>query len=419
MEENKNLCTIPAFLIDTNTEPQEKVVSTDGNLEYAENKFGFVSYGKVHRLGTKETDGILNSKFFTFPKIDGANASISFEYPDIENCILTFHSRTNSKARLLYKRNSDGSFTRHETILLQNDRFRGAIDHFERVGHILINHFFLSGGRMHDITIFGEWLVPHTVKYEKQFYNRFYVFDLYDKLTRKFIPYLTGENEGGILGKFHIDPENFMSQRNETKNPWFILSQILNKHYKENIMHIVPHDNIDTQNVDKAIAQALELPDPCNAKYREGIVIKNYDFTNAYGRQEHAKVIHDMFSETKVKKITKDKDTTEAGVVRGIIERYFTFNRIEKNIHKIEMSLEENATFSDKNFHQLIGIVFHDVISEELFDILKKFKQPTINFKLLFKEAANVTIEMAKQYQYQKAILSQLDKTDTNEEKNP
>ena len=37
--------------------------------------------------------------------------------------------------------------------------------------------------------IFGEWLVKHKIQYKEECYKEFYVFDVYDKSTERYLPH--------------------------------------------------------------------------------------------------------------------------------------------------------------------------------------------------------------------------------------
>jgi hypothetical protein len=44
---------------------------------------------------------------------------------------------------------------------------------------------------------------------------------------------------------------------------------------------------------------------------------------------------------------------------------------------------DKGVNFSGKNIPQLIDTTFHDFVTEEIWDIVKEYKQPTINFSQL------------------------------------
>ena len=64
-----------------------------------------------------------------------------------------------------------------------------------------------------------------------------------------------------------------------------------------------------------------------------------------------------------------------------IITNYCTNHLIEKVYAKI---VNECEGWNSKYIPRLFGEVYHDLINEEMWDIVKKFKNPTINFKIIW-----------------------------------
>lgn len=89
----------------------------------------------------------------------------------------------------------------------------------------------------------------------------------------------------------------------------------------------------------------------------EGIIIKNYSFYNQYGRQVWAKIITSEFSE---------KHSKEMGC--------------PKEFAKI---VNEEGGWSSQNIPMLLGRVFSELVKEEIWNIVKKYKYPKIDFKTL------------------------------------
>jgi hypothetical protein len=111
----------------------------------------------------------------------------------------------------------------------------------------------------------------------------------------------------------------------------------------------------------------------------EGIVIKNYNFFNQYGRQTWAKIINDEFKNKTVKKI-RNINLTENVIETKIVSKYVTKSLVEKEYAKI---VTESDGWSSKYIHRLLNTVFHCLITEESWNFVKEFKNPTINFKIL------------------------------------
>lgn len=63
-----------------------------------------------------------------------------------------------------------------------------------------------------------------------------------------------------------------------------------------------------------------------------------------------------------------------------IVEKYCTLALCEKTYEKIK--LEANG-WENKLIPRLLNTIFHEIITEEMWHILKEFKNPTINFRTL------------------------------------
>lgn len=105
-------------------------------------------------------------------KIDGANAAIRY---DCESDCVVAQSRKNI---LSIGNNLRGMYEWSQTI--DKDKVR------EILGDNLV--------------LFGEWLVPHTVKYPTEKYNQFYAYDIYDTETEKYLPQDVVEEKAKKLG---------------------------------------------------------------------------------------------------------------------------------------------------------------------------------------------------------------------------
>ena len=93
-------------------------------------------------------------------KIDGSNASIA--YNESTNSLIAFSRRQ----ELSEKNNLNGFWNFVQTL---------DVSIFKE---ILGNRYI----------IFGEWLTPHAVKYPQQMYNKFYMFDVWDKVVEEYLP---------------------------------------------------------------------------------------------------------------------------------------------------------------------------------------------------------------------------------------
>ena len=126
---------------------------------------------------------------------------------------------------------------------------------------------------------------------------------------------------------------------------------------------------------------------PDNSFIGEGIVIKNLDFTNRYGRRVWAKIVTSDFKQKKHVKDEKEKYSLE----QEIAEKYLTFDIVDKVYAKLMI---DKSYWNNKMIPQLLGMVYHDFITECMWQILKDQKNPSINFKSLQVEVYKRTKEL-------------------------
>lgn len=111
---------------------------------------GFRHYGKVHRLGKEEVEGILEGTVHIQEKVDGANTSIWLD----ENGELKMGSRTR---------------------ILGAEEFNGFVPYVK--AHEGIKKLLADNPGMR---LYGEWLVRHTISYKETAYKKWYMFDIWD-----------------------------------------------------------------------------------------------------------------------------------------------------------------------------------------------------------------------------------------------
>lgn len=280
----------------------------------------FLKYPHLERFGNTEVEAIEVGTAYVFPKLDGTNASVwaAEDY--------------SIKA---------GSRNRELSLDSDNAGFYAAMLQDKQVGAYLLEYPYHI--------LYGEWLVPHTVKtYVDTAWRKFYVFDVFNKLTGEFIPFNGYEEELKSYGLNYLAP-----------------------------LAIIKNGDIDvfTQCLEK---NTVLIKD--GEGVGEGIVIKNYDYVNKYGRVTWAKLVTNEF---------KDKHHKEMGapligceiVEEKIVNKLVTESLVDKVVAKIITS--NDGVWSSKNIPQLIGTVFYDLVREDIWTMVKDFKNPTINFKTL------------------------------------
>jgi hypothetical protein len=277
----------------------------------------FRKYQHVERLGSIETEGILNGMCYVFPKIDGTNASLWSDKGEL---------KAGSRNRELSLDNDNAGF------------YEWAINPMETIGQ-----FFLF---FPDLRLYGEWLVPHTLMtYNEDAWRKFYVFDVVDKEGK----YLEYEVYKEILDKYGID---YIPPICKVENP--TQERLINQ-LKKNYFLIKDGEGTG-----------------------EGVVIKNYDYVNKYGRVTWAKIVENEFkSKHQRSEITELKEKKE--IESEIVNKFVTIHLVDKEYQKI---VNENG-WSSKLIPRLLNTIFYCLVKEESWNFVKHFKNPKVDFKRL------------------------------------
>lgn len=283
----------------------------------------FRKYQHVERFGTSEVENIEIGTCYVFPKIDGTNSSVWLGNDGM------IHA---------------GSRNRELTFEKDNAGFYAAISKDERVMAYLQEH------PTH--RLFGEWLVPHSLKtYRDDAWRRFYVFDVcVDADNETGLEYLPYEVYQPLVAEFGLD---YLAPIRIVKNGCL-----------DDFIKCVNENNF-------LIADGKGVG--------EGVVIKNYDFYNRYRRQTWAKIVTSEFREKHHKEMGAPVSANRL-VEEDIVDKFVTRAFVEKEYAKI---VNANDGWTSKMIPQLLSRVFHELITEEIWNILKAFKNPTINFKAL------------------------------------
>ena len=275
----------------------------------------FNKYMHLERYGTQEVDGIEVGEVYVFPKLDGTNGQLWFDG----------EIKGGSRNRELSIGNDNAGFYAYS---LSNQKF---------------SNLFKSWP---NIRLYGEWLVPHSLKtYRDDAWHKFYVFDV--ELDGSLLPY---NDYKQILDNFGID---YLAPLAIIRNPSY---EQIQHTLQKNVFLIKDGEGIG-----------------------EGVVLKNYEFVNQYGRQTWAKVISNAFKEVHHKEMG-------APIIGGnlieekIVEDFVTTHLVEKVFAKIEVA---EGGWSSKFIGRLLGEVWYDLIKEEMWEIMKKYNQPRVDFKLL------------------------------------
>lgn len=276
----------------------------------------FKKYQHVEKLRNVEVEGIMDGMIHVFPKIDGTNASI-WLYNDTVRA---------------------GSRNRELTIEKDNAGFLAWVLGQENIEAFLIDN--------PDLRLYGEWLVPHSLKtYKEDAWRNFYVFDVMreDEYIR------------------YADYKDLLDQYGISYIPCLATGENIKE---EQLYNFLDHNNFLIQD-GKGIG--------------EGLVIKNYDFVNKFGRTTWAKIVTSEFKEKHSRAMGAMKIVSTFDIEERIVNEFCTKALIEKEYAKI--CNEED--WSSKLIPKLLGVVYYSFVKEESWNIVKHFKNPTINYKLI------------------------------------
>ncbi len=290
----------------------------------------FLRYPHLERYGNEAVADIDFGVCHIFPKLDGTNASVWYE--DGKIICGSRNRQLNWKLSTIGIEVFEGDH--------QSDN-AGFASWMREQTHY---HDFL--GNNQSLILYGEWLVPHTLKtYRQDAWRKFYVFDVYDRATGSFLPY---EQYQGLLDTARID---YIPCIQTIKNPSY-----------DNLIYAAKQN---TYLLDSGIG--------------EGIVIKNYDWKNKYNTVVWAKIINSEFKEQNVKVFGPSHidNMTNAELVAN---KACTQALIEKEYAKI---VNDTGGWSNKLIPRLLHTVYHAVVAEELWDCLKTINKGSINFREL------------------------------------
>jgi len=284
----------------------------------------FKKYMHIERFGNDEVQGIELGDCYIFPKIDGTNASVWLGEDE------KLHA--GSRRRELSLEDDNSGF------------YKYACDDIALVAFLSQNPH---------LRLYGEWLVPHTLKtYSEDAWRKFYVFDVYNDTTEKFLSYDEYREIFNGQGHYGI---NYIPA----------ICMIQNATYDNLLVEL--QNNVFLIEDGKGVG--------------EGIVIKNYQYRNRFGRLCFAKMVRNEFKEKHGKEMGYAEKVFKEMVEQDIINKYLTETLIDKTYAKI---VTEKEGWNSKYIPMLFGILYYDFVNEELWNAIKTMKNPTINFKTLY-----------------------------------
>lgn len=299
----------------------------------------FKRYQHLERYGTTATEGIDIGELYIFPKIDGTNASV---WLNSEGVVCA-----GSRNRELGSGKND------------NAGFRAWIKEQDNIRE------YLEANPTH--RLYGEWLVPHTLKtYKEDAWRRFYIFDVAVDVES------TIQNEKGIE---YLKYDSYKEELEKYGLDYIAPIIILKNATYERIYLQLERNNFLIKD---------------GEGYGEGVVLKNYDWVNRFGRQIWAKIVSSDFKDKHTKTMGAPVVSYADLAEEKIVSKFLTKAMCDKVVAKIE---NEKGEFSSRDISHLLETIYYDLITEESWNFIKELKNPTINYKTLRTLVTNKTKE--------------------------
>lgn len=290
-------------------------------------------YTDVIRHGKSNTHLVysVGDKISVTEKIDGANASFCLD----EDNVLGVSC---------YSRNQQ---------LSEENRLRGFYGWVEN--NIVPKKELLNPNYRYT----GEWACSHKIIYKEEAYNKFYLFSIWDDEKNLYLSDDVVKSEARKLGL--STPRYFYEGE-------YISFEHLNQFVGLSDLTKIPNTG-------------------------EGIVVKNVDYIDKYGKQVFTKIVSKEFAEVMKQKPAKSTDFKD-DKLKQLVESVLTEARVEKLIHKL---VDEGIIERDFGIEQ-VGLILKSSGSRIIEDIHKEegelFKD--IDEKLVKKQVSKLYPPMVR-----------------------
>jgi hypothetical protein len=204
------------------------------------------------------------------------------------------------------------------------------------------------------LRLYGEWLVKHTITYPDTAYRKIYLFDVYDE-----------------EGAYYWNQDKVAE-----------LSAMLDLEYPQ--LFTPAPVFLKTDEIKEFVGKSFI------AANGEGVVIKHGGFKNKFGDLVYAKLVHEKFKETNAIVFGGNNKHSEAYNEMYIVNKYCTLGRVQKNMQKLQNITEKRLDMEHTS--QVAGTCYHDMITEDIWEIVKKIK--VIDFTRLQRLSMNKFIQI-------------------------
>lgn len=191
------------------------------------------------------------------------------------------------------------------------------------------------------VILYGEWLVKHTITYNEEAYKKIYLFDMFSKTKEVFLEQETVKHTAAKLG-FEYP-------------------------------HIFAEGKLTEEQITEYVGKSILAP------AGEGVVVKAKEFVNKFGDHCYAKVVHQKFKESNAIVFGGNNKHSETYWEMYVVNKYCTTARVRKIMQKLQAETDHRLDM--KETPQIAGTCYHDLITEESWEIVKKV--PALDFKKL------------------------------------
>lgn len=197
-----------------------------------------------------------------------------------------------------------------------------------------------------DAIYYGEWLVKHKVDYGDKG-GVFYLFDIYDKVTETYAPTHVVIQEAARLG-LAIAP----------------------------ILYAGPY--VSFEHLQAFVGRSAYAT---KADGGEGIVVKNVNFRDRFGKQTFMKLVSDGFREIQPQKAPRDPNAPVSAEAT-FVQTFMTEGRVDKLLRKLvdEALIPEVFGLEDMGaiLRELGGRIYEDMLKEERESLPEEFEERDI-----------------------------------------
>lgn len=217
-------------------------------------------------------------------------------------------------------------------ILTEENRLRGFYD------WVLNNITPIKEKLNTNYRYIGEWLVSHKVSYQEGAYYNFYLFSIWNEETEQYV---------------HDSIVQLEAKRLGLKTPeYFYEGEYISF---EHLMSFVGKSNLTLEH-----------------DTGEGIVVKNVNYIDRFGKQMFVKLVSEKFAEVQKQKLPKNPNKDNSFILT--IKSVLTKARVEKLLYKLldEQLISEDYSIEDMGILlKLLGNRIYEDIHKEEFEIIK------------------------------------------------